>query len=400
MSRVVSPARVRNDVERGMREIFVVSSWAPPTIGGTPTVLRNLLDAVADLGGPSVRVLRQHVSPEEPWNPRWATTTLSRPFPFKDVRGGHYVLAPAVFALVLRRIRRRPDARLVLTLPEESFALAAALACRFAGRPYALYMHNTYAEQMTHPLDKLLARAAERWLITGASPLLVLSTALRDLYLEKYGVPGIVVPHIARPSEYASLAAAALPRGLEPRSYALFTGDVYGMNLDSLQRLQRVLRRSFDRRLTFAVSGQKNARELRALGLHPDLVLTGADRQTVLALQKFAAVLLAPLAFDSPFPDEVRTALPTKVIEYLGAGSPILVHAPSESLLAGLAGREGWAEVVTTPSERALTHALERVLSDTSSVAAMERRRVKALQRHSAEAVAKTFVESLERQAV
>jgi glycosyltransferase involved in cell wall biosynthesis len=376
--------------------LLVVSSWAPPTIGGTPTVVRNLLAALRRTSSQvEVDVLRQRVRPEESTPPSCPTTTLARPRFLENVRGGHYALAPAVFAIVLARLLRRRDLRVVITLPEESFALAAAAACRLARRPYALYMHNTYAEQMTHPLDKLLARVAERWLLTGARPLISLSEPLRELYAAKYGVDSVVVPHIVDVEEYAGATNGALPLGLTPRSYAVFTGDVYGMNLDALRRLGHVLAERFRGRLSFVVSGQKAEAELRELGVTPDVVVTGADRATVVALQRNAAILLAPLAFDSPFPEDVRTAFPTKVFEYLAADAPMLVHAPAGSALADAAEAHGWALVVTSRSEEELGRAMERLLTDTQLRERLRERCSAATERHRPENVAQAFIDSL-----
>jgi glycosyltransferase involved in cell wall biosynthesis len=376
------------------RRLLVVSSWAPPTIGGTPTVLRNLLGALAQ-DGVEVEVIRQAVGPEEAERPRWRTVTLTRPRPARGVRGGHYTLAPAVFARVLRRLRRSPDVHVVATFPEESFALPAALACRLARRPYALYMHNSFQEQALHPLDRLLARLTERWLLAGAAPLIVLSTALQQLYRNKYGLESAIVPHIVDPDEYAAASADELPSGVRPGGYALFTGDVYDLNLDALQRLAGVVRSSFGDRLQLVVSGQKTARELAELGIAADLVFSGVERRTVVALQRHAGVLLAPLAFASPYQDEVVTALPTKVVEYLAAGAPIVVHSPRGSLLATAAADGGWALVVDEPDEAQVASAIETAVADTELRLRMHAAAQAAVEELRAETVAARFASAV-----
>src|SRR5215208_3668898 len=377
-------------------QILIVASWAPPTIGGTPTVLRNLMAAVERLGGPQFTILREDVRPIDPSESSLPTTlTLRRPRWLRRIRGGHYVLAPAVFTLVLRRLLRQPRLKPVLNLPDESFALAAALACRFARRRYALYMHNTYAEQAIHPLDKVLARIAEPWLICGARPLLVVSEALRGHYREKYGIESVFVPHAASIQGDLSSDIEAL-FGVPPQSYVAYTGDVYGMNLDSLQRLQRVLRRDFRGRLVLVIAGPKTEGELRRLGLEPDTVVTGADRKTILALQRYAAAVFAPLAFDSPFPDDVRTAIPSKLVEYFACGSPILVHAPRGTAMAERARSEGWAIVVDEPFEDALAAAVSRVIGDDSFRRDLLLNAKRASAAHDPTTVARTFLTALE----
>jgi glycosyltransferase involved in cell wall biosynthesis len=192
----------------------------------------------------------------------------------------------------------------------------------------------------------------------------VLSDALHDLYLRKYGIESTVIPHIVDDDSASSASARDLPPGVEPGRFALFSGDVYGMNADSLRRLVHVVKEGFRGRLQIVISGQKTKDELRTLGIEPNVVVVGTPRETLLALQKHAAVLLAPLAFDSPFPDDVNTALPTKVIEYLVAGPPILVHAPPGSFLEERASAGGWAAVVSSTSEEELHSTIARLLDD------------------------------------
>src|SRR6476469_5697629 len=96
-------------------ELLVVSRGAPPTIGETPTVLRNLLQTLSDVYSMKIEIVRQLVRPEEPERTKWPTTTLRRPRPLKNVRGGHYSLAPGVFAVVLLRVLRRRRLRILLT---------------------------------------------------------------------------------------------------------------------------------------------------------------------------------------------------------------------------------------------------------------------------------------------
>jgi glycosyltransferase involved in cell wall biosynthesis len=377
-------------------ELLVVSSWAPPTIGGTPTVLRNLLRALCARYPVKVEIVRQQVLPEAcdgEWI--WNTTTFTRPRAVASVRGGHYALAPRVFATVFRRVMARRHMLVLVTLPEESFALASALACRLARHPYALYMHNTYADQAVHWIDRLFAPIAEKWLLRGASPLLVLSDALRDLYSQKYGIESVVVRHVVDEDPFKSARVSDLPPGVQANRYALFTGDVYGMNADSLRRLVDVLRGSFSERLQTVVSGQKTREELAAMEIEPDVVLVGAAQSELVALQKHAAILLAPLAFESPFPSDVDTALPTKVIEYLVSGPPILVHAPSSSFLAERASIDGWAAVVSEPSDEGLRSAITRLLDDEEFVAHLDVKARDASRFYCAETAVEAFVSAV-----
>jgi glycosyltransferase involved in cell wall biosynthesis len=75
-------------------------------------------------------------------------------------------------------------------------------------------------------------------------------------------------------------------------------------------------------------------------------------------------MLYLPLAFDTPWKDEIRTVYPTKAVEYLVSGTPILLHAPADSYTAQEARELGWALVVDRPDTPALQDAIRRLAED------------------------------------
>jgi glycosyltransferase involved in cell wall biosynthesis len=156
--------------------------------------------------------------------------------------------------------------------------------------------------------------------------------------------------------------------------------------------LVQVVRGAFSERLQIVIIGQKTNEELAAMGIKPNIVVVGAHRDTVVALQRHAAILLAPLSFNSPFPNDVHTALPTKVIEYLVAGPPILVHAPPGSFLAKRASAGGWAAVVSSPSEEELRSTVARLLEDNELRESLGTKAREASHAYSAEAAVDAFL--------
>ncbi|MFQ5458069.1 MAG: glycosyltransferase, partial [Myxococcota bacterium] len=83
-------------------------------------------------------------------------------------------------------------------------------------------------------------------------------------------------------------------------------------------------------------------------------------------LQREADLLYLPLAFETPWEDEIRTVYPTKAVEYLLSGTPILLHAPPGCYTVEDARRYGWAYVVDTQNPAALGEAVRILLEDTN----------------------------------
>ena len=87
-------------------------------------------------------------------------------------------------------------------------------------------------------------------------------------------------------------------------------------------------------------------------------------RDELRATQRRSTILYLPQAFRSNQPLMIRHNFPTKAMEYLCSGRPILVHSPSDSYLAWLARREGFALVVDRPDVADLAEAIDRLVED------------------------------------
>src|SRR5262249_47811910 len=84
----------------------------------------------------------------------------------------------------------------------------------------------------------------------------------------------------------------------------------------------------------------------------------------IASVQSQADILFLPLAFDSPFPTLIRSSSPAKMGEYLAAGRPILVHAPSDSFVARYFSQHRCGVVVDTLAPEPLANAVRRLLGD------------------------------------
>ncbi len=101
--------------------------------------------------------------------------------------------------------------------------------------------------------------------------------------------------------------------------------------------------------------------ELRGMGIGSRYV----DQASLADAQARSTILFLPLAFESPLPLMIRQNFPTKAMDYLRSGRPILVHAPPDSYLTWLAKKEGFALVVDRPDIEELAAAIDRLVADT-----------------------------------
>lgn len=336
---------------------LLVSSYFPPRAGGSSTVYRTLLSHLDQtridvLTAPSPPQLSEHHA-----NLRCRVHTAGIDWPW--VRGQIYLdlfMIPFVAWRGVRIVRRAKSRCILATHPEVTFLAAAYLIHLFTRVPIVPYLHDTIVEGQRRAPYRVLARWVQPRLFFASRRILVLSGALQELYRRKYGVETVVITHCVDD------AVLGPDTGLGVRSELSvvgFTGAIYSLNIDSIERMDRALAKTSDVRFVVCSPG----------GASPAFTAERAefafikDRPGVLAFQRECSVLYLPLAFDyRGGRDEISTVVPTKLFEYLASGTPILVHAPAYCFLTEWARSEGFALVVDEPDEGALLEAVLQLL--------------------------------------
>jgi hypothetical protein len=357
-------------------------------VGGSPTLLRNLFAATTNI---RPHIVRRRVFPEGSEPPIEKTTTFQPPGFVRQLRGSHYLLVPGLIKFGVGYLAANPDARILAVIPEASFALAAWALSRLARRPYAVYFHDTYAEQQRQPLDRVFAAGFEPRLVRDARVVMSLTEGLGNHLLDKWGVGSEIVRH---PRKYDHLP----DRPSAPEDKLLvYSGDIYEMNFEALKRVVEAISRLHSRGWRMVLTTRVPESDLRARGL----LKTGVSAvflptaRDVERLQRTASALVAPLSFRSKYGQtEVATALPTKVVEYLETGRPLLVHAPPWSHLSNVAREFDLGPVVDRPSVDAIV--AELLAFDLVKAARSFDRRMAYLARHSKESVVRAFERGLD----
>jgi glycosyltransferase involved in cell wall biosynthesis len=97
----------------------------------------------------------------------------------------------------------------------------------------------------------------------------------------------------------------------------------------------------------------------------PKVNVGTVSRDELITRLRQADILLLPHGFTSKFAqEEIKTIFPTKTIEYLISGRPILAHLPADCFLAEFLRSQGCALIVDEPSVEALKRALDPLRQD------------------------------------
>ncbi|MDP3938392.1 MAG: glycosyltransferase, partial [Deltaproteobacteria bacterium] len=351
-------------------------STLPPMVGGTAKMMRNLFspfpqDALVFLRGAN-RAYRaaqdaplRHVEVADMPN-----FLRRRAFRIGLPAWLEYLWAPWVAWRAFRIARRDHVKAIFGNYPFGYFLLAAWMASRLARLPLYVYMNSLWEETTDSRADEVAAHLLERRIFRDAARVYVPTEAAADHYEAKHGFRPALLPHAVSPDDEAPPAERGGERGPGMPLRILFTGGVYKMNRDALvsmiEAVKGMGRLPDGREVKLLVFAPNTPQGLAAMGIVPgERVETGfVDTQTAMKLQREVDLLYIPLAFETPWKDEVRTVFPTKAVEYMVSGTPILLQAPAGCYTVADARRHGWAEVVDSLDPSSIRAALQRLFSD------------------------------------
>ena len=267
----------------------------------------------------------------------------------------------------IARILRRENCDAVVACTGELLDLPAAyLASRLVGIPFYPYIFDYYSYQWTEPTTRYLAQRLERILLSKAAGVIVPNEFLRDELRVRYGVEATVIHNPCEIAEYEAISNDPPTKdGDEIR--IVYTGAIYAAHYDAFRNLLTAIELLGRSDLKLHLYSDYSRRDLEENGIRGPVVHHEYQAASVMpTIQRQASLLFLPLAFNSPYPEVIKTSAPGKMGEYLAARRPILVHAPSNSFVAWYFRHHECGLVVDRTDPEQLVWAIEQVLTDAS----------------------------------
>jgi hypothetical protein len=290
----------------------------------------------------------------------------------------------------VRMARRHRCTSIMVVFPKVEYLLAGYLAAVVTGARLFPYFHNTYLENR-EGFGRQVARFVQACVFRRATHVFVMSAGMVELYRERY--PGLKCSALVHsfPDRIPDFVPPPPPRS---PLRIMICGNINESCREATIRAGAAIARVEDASLTFLSATPRTL--LEQMGL----LRRGVGHETPDQIQprlREADIVVLPHGFEGEYSaDEYRTIFPTKTIEYLLCGRPILAHAPPDSFLVRFLRKHGCALIVDEPSLPAVVQAIGRLRADANLRSALVRNALLAAEQFRATHVAVTLRRELQ----
>ena len=243
---------------------------------------------------------------------------------------------------------------------------AGLIGSRLAGVPCFIVLYDWWRYQIEYHLGRWRPFAAqiERLALTLADRAIVTNDVQADDYFRLYGVDCTVAYNGAEEAVFAETAPLPWPRA-EGQVQMVYTGQIYEAHFDALRNAIAAVAQLQAEGVSIELYSAQTERDVERGGIGaPAIFRAHLPPPAIYEVQRQADIVLLPLAFESPYPELIRTAATTKLAELLACGRPLLVHAPPGSFVAWYVSTYDCGVVVDRNDPQAVVAAIRRIKDD------------------------------------
>jgi glycosyltransferase involved in cell wall biosynthesis len=241
---------------------------------------------------------------------------------------------------------------------------AAFLASQSLGLPFFFYIFDYYSRQWTYPIQRAFAENFERIMIEKSSGIIVPNECMNQEYRTRYGIASTVIHNPVDLAEYESCITADATT--HDNKNIIYTGAIYVAHYSAFKNLLFALNLLKRPDIKLHIYTPQSSIRLSMNDISGAVIIHKHQPAHMIPdIQRNAGFLFLPLAFNSPFPDVIKTSAPGKIGEYLASKRPILVHAPKNSFISWYFKKHQCGLVVDDNDPTKLAQGIEHLLADT-----------------------------------
>lgn len=254
------------------------------------------------------------------------------------------------------------------------------------GAEYFPYLHDTVAEGLSHTDMATDAAALQQRVFRVATKVMTMSEGMTRYFQEQYGLDSHPLVH-SYPEPVRDQPASGR------QDSAFWGGEVYAINNRSFTRVQKALE---NLNIPLEVTSLSSLSIDEGSNIQRNFYPT---REEYIQAVSHHGILI--LAINWPDESDVHeaelsTIFPTKTIEYLATGSPILIHCPEHYFLARFFRERNCGVVVTSKDEASLAEGIQFLLAKSEATVEMQRNALETAHMFSIDKVSQVFERLLE----
>jgi glycosyltransferase involved in cell wall biosynthesis len=385
-----------------LRKILIISSYAPPSIGGPQTFYNLLRDFPANKyfiltsyynidnlsategtwlkgeyifydnlncnikikRGPQKRsALRKNIQ---------KLKLLMKKFWIIRILVGFFVIFSQTYLMVRsgKKSIQRKKGDVLLGISDYGPAMISSyILHKITKKPLFIFLFDLYKGNFFPFPGGLVASIFEKIILKNTTTIIVTNQGTKDFYHKRYGdiisKKIVVIHNSVFPENYKNLDLTKNTK--DKKKYTiLFTGRIAWPQLRSIKNLIKAVNNIKDLNIQLKCYTPMPKEYLQSVKIieSEKIKILFKRPQDMPEVQGKADILFIPLSWHTKSQAIINTATPAKLTDYLIAGKPILIHAPSSSFLVKYAKDNNFAEVVDEENIEELKKSIKKLLRD------------------------------------
>ena len=250
-------------------------------------------------------------------------------------------------------------------MPDEFHLIAATLAAKTLTIPIYPYFHNLYYENK-HGFSAIIANLVQKKLFVQAPWIYLISDGLLKELSPLY--PKIDFRVLTHATEIDDIR---INHDKSPKQVleVTFLGNINNSNIDALSFMLNTLGNRKDVVINLIYSPPKYFLKKAKLLKNNIVINNNLSDEEVKQKLRISNLLLLPHGFTGALSDaEYRSIFPTKTIQYLLSGSPILALLPHNCYLQDFLSKNQCAFCITNKNEQEIFSILNHVQNNTNEI--------------------------------
>ena len=285
--------------------------------------------------------------------------------------GGTFIMLSQIVMIIRAGIKGIKEEKIEIMIGFSDYGpamISTYFLHKITKKPYYIFLFDIYKNNF-YPVFPagFLAKIFESKILKNAEKIIVTNEGTLNYYAQIYGEETrkkiVVIHNSTFPEPYLKLHTDYSPK---PPYTILYTGRIYWPQIRSLKNLIKAIQQINDIDINLKIYCPNPKDYLKRIGIKENkkLQILIASPQKMPEIQTQADVLFLPLSWHTKSQKIINTATPGKLADYLITNRPILIHAPSSSFLTQYAKKNDFAFIVDEENIEKLKSSIRTLLFD------------------------------------